>query len=70
MDLELKTAVENLETLDRARLEELKDRCGRQIIMWATSDPKKLTENRQQIKWCETLVNAFGEKLLADINKD
>ena len=70
MELELKAAVENLETMDRKKLEELKDRCGRQIIMWATSDPKKLSQNKQQIRWCETLVNHFGEKLLADISKD
>jgi len=70
MDLELKQAVENLETINPSKLEDLKDKCGRQIIMWVTTDPKKLTENRQQVKWCETLVNFFGNGFLENLEKE
>ena len=68
MDFNIKEAVEGMKTLSFERLEELKDRCGRQTIYWATSDPAKLEMHREEIRLCSQLVNHFGEKYLNYIN--
>lgn len=69
MDIELPNAVDSIDSLDKDRLEQLKDRCGRQVIIRATTDGNDLEKHRREIDMCSILVNRYGKMLLEDINK-
>lgn len=70
MDSDLKAAFNDIETINMKRLESVKDQCARQVIIWSTTSPMELERHKDEVKMCMALVNKFGEKFMAEINKE
>lgn len=69
MDIDLKSAINDIDTIDMQRLERIKDQCARQVIIWSTTSPHELDKHKDEVEMCMRLVNKFGEKFMADIDK-
>jgi len=69
MEAELKDAIGRMDKMTMEQLEEIKDRCGRQVLIWATTDKALIEKHKSEVMLCRTLVNRYGELLLAQIEK-